>query len=114
MEKAAKDCISGLKSALISGKWADFLRGALPRSLVGKLLLSGALLASISGVWYTFVYFRRAVQRPRLSYQPNARCVASCLLFLILFIFLMKKNIFLNYEQSCPTETGALLAPVRC
>ncbi|ELR13870.1 hydrolase, alpha/beta fold domain containing protein [Acanthamoeba castellanii str. Neff] len=66
--ESAKSWLSTLKSELISGKMADLL----PKSLVGKLLLCGAVLAGGNGLWYTLVYFRRAVQRPRLSYQHNA------------------------------------------
>ncbi len=70
--ESAKSWLSTLKSELISGKIADLL----PKSLVGKLLLCGTVLAGGHGLWYTLVYFRRAVQRPRLSYQHNAKYVS--------------------------------------
>jgi hypothetical protein len=68
---SATSWLVALKSGFISGKSADLL----PKSVAGKLLLCGAALASVNAVWYTYVYFRRAVQRPRLSYQHNARYV---------------------------------------
>jgi predicted alpha/beta-fold hydrolase len=67
--ESAKSWLSTLKSGFISDKLADLL----PKSVMGKLLLFGATLAGVNGVWYTLVYFRRAVQRPRLSYQHNPR-----------------------------------------
>jgi hypothetical protein len=99
---SATSWLVALKSGFISGsKSADLL----PKSVAGKLLLCGAALASVNAVWYTYVYFRRAVQRPRLSYQHNARYVfTSFRTHIIILLFIISENVVINIHTPSGTK----------